>query len=68
MSANSKKLSAAQIKKIELLAEQAKCLPGMLLATPLVSADLVIGMLIACQNFAEDIDRALNDILKVNAK
>ncbi|MDB5911192.1 MAG: hypothetical protein JWP34_5309 [Massilia sp.] len=60
-----KTLTKSQLKKIEQLAEQAKCLPGMLSSLPYLSSDLTIGGLIACLNFAEDIDRALNDMLKV---
>jgi hypothetical protein len=62
---DNKTLTAAEIKKIERLAEQAKCLPGMLASLPYLSSDGTIGMLIACQNFAEDIDRAVSGILKV---
>jgi hypothetical protein len=60
-----KTLTVTEIEKVGQLADQAKCLPGMLLALPHVSSDLLVGMLLACQNFAEDIDRAMSDILKV---
>jgi hypothetical protein len=61
-----KTLTTAQVKKIGQLAEQAKHLPAMLSSLPYLSSDGTIGMLLACQNFAEDIDRALTEMLKVN--
>jgi hypothetical protein len=61
-----KTLTTAQVKQIAQLAEQAKCIPGMLSSLPYLSSDGIIGMLLACQNFAEDIDRAMSEMLKVN--
>lgn len=62
MSINSQ-LSAADIKSIKRLAEEAACLRGMLAAVDLTSAHLQEGMLIACSNFAADIGSAVNAIL-----
>lgn len=58
------KLSPADVKKLKHLAEQAACLPGMLSAVPHVSDDLVEGMLIAVQNFSQDIETAVNEIMR----
>ena len=65
---DNKTLTGAQLKKIAQLAEQAKCLPGMLVGLAFLSSDLVIGQLIACQNFAEDIDCALASMVKEELK
>lgn len=62
MSAKSQ-LSAADIKIIKRLADEAECLRGVLAAVDLATAHLQEGMLIACSNFAADIGSAVNAIL-----
>lgn len=62
---DTKDLTAAELKKLALLAKQAECLPGMLASLPYLSRNLTIGMLIACTNICDDINGAINPMLKV---
>lgn len=63
MSTNSK-LSAADIKTIKRLADEAQCLRGTLLSVDLATCILQEGMLLAVTTFAEDIHSEINQILR----
>lgn len=63
---DTKTLTAAEVKKLALLAAQAACLPGMLTSVPHMTSSLTVSMLISCSNMAEDIQIAINKMLKVS--
>lgn len=65
MNEDSKILTSAELDEIARLAEQAKCLPALLSSLPYLTRDATIGMLLACHNFAEDIQKAMHEMLKV---